>query len=144
MQRNRPPNLGLWSPPGGKLDTATGESPFASAAREAQEEIGISISPNDLHLAGVISEQGMEGNWLMFLFEVLSPLGSCPPPHPEGKFQFFTEQELKHLRVPQTDREMLWPLFWEHRRGFFAAHCQIGPEERKWHVLQSSHGTAHH
>jgi len=31
-------NRGLWSPCGGKLDMAAGESPFACACREAAEE----------------------------------------------------------------------------------------------------------
>ena len=33
LERAREPNRGLWSPPGGKLETATGESPHACAAR---------------------------------------------------------------------------------------------------------------
>jgi len=28
LLRAKPPNLGVWSPIGGKLETATGESPF--------------------------------------------------------------------------------------------------------------------
>ena len=28
------------------------------------------------------------------------------------------------LPIPRTDAEQLWPLFWRHRGGFFAAHCR--------------------
>jgi 8-oxo-dGTP diphosphatase len=35
MERAQEPNLGLWSPCGGKLHTDTGESPYACACREA-------------------------------------------------------------------------------------------------------------
>src|SRR4029077_15024535 len=71
MERAQEPNRGYWSPCGGKLHTETGESPYACACREAQEELGLSILPGDLHLTGLISEHGYEGqaHWLMFLFE---------------------------------------------------------------------------
>src|SRR5687768_12498418 len=71
LKRTRPPNLGLWSPPGGKLDISAGESPFGAAAREAEEELGIKVEATDLHLTGIVSEQGPDGNWLMFLFEIV-------------------------------------------------------------------------
>ena len=35
LERRKEPNLGLWSPCGGKLKTETGESPYACACREA-------------------------------------------------------------------------------------------------------------
>src|SRR4051812_42890599 len=71
MQRLREPNKGLWSPCGGKLITGIGESPYACACREAAEELNLEITPPDLHLLGVVSEFGCEGqaHWLMFLFE---------------------------------------------------------------------------
>ena len=50
LERAQEPNLGLWSPCGGKLHTDTGESPYACACREAQEELGLVLSPSDLHL----------------------------------------------------------------------------------------------
>ena len=72
LERAQEPNLGLWSPCGGKLHTDTGESPYACACREAQEELGLTLSPSDLHLTGLVSEHGYQGqtHWLMFLFEV--------------------------------------------------------------------------
>ena len=46
LERAQEPNLGLWSPCGGKLHTDTGESPYACACREAQEELGLALSPS--------------------------------------------------------------------------------------------------
>src|ERR1043165_3310722 len=71
MERLREPNQGLWSPCGGKLMTDLGESPYACACREAREEMAREVSPCDLHLLGMVSEYGYEGqaHWLMFLFE---------------------------------------------------------------------------
>ncbi|HZR17062.1 MAG TPA: NUDIX domain-containing protein [Verrucomicrobiae bacterium] len=125
MERAQEPNLGLWSPCGGKLRTELGESPYACARREAAEELQLEIPLSAFHLAGMVSEHGYEGknHWLMFLFEVKTRLKVLPPPHREGKFQFFTRNEVVQLALPQTDRERLWPWFWEHRGGFFAAHC---------------------
>jgi 8-oxo-dGTP diphosphatase len=140
LERRQEPNLGLWSPCGGKLKTAAGESPYACARREAHEEIGLSISATDLHLTGLISEHGYEGraHWLMFLFEVKKRLAELPPPHREGRFGFFTAEALDHLPLPQTDREQIWPLFWRHRGGFFAAHCHCHADGRNEWTLQES------
>jgi 8-oxo-dGTP diphosphatase len=137
LERAREPNRGLWSPCGGKLHMDTGESPYACACREAREELGLSLQPADLHLAGLISEHGYEGHahWLMFLFEVKPRLSQLPPPIAEGRFQFFPPGEIASLRVPQTDREQIWPLFWKHRGGFFAAHCHCHADGRNtWTV----------
>src|SRR5947209_6517152 len=91
LERAKEPNLGLWSPCGGKLDQVVGESPYACACREAQEELGLAIGPADLHLTGIVSEHGYEGNshWLMFLFEVKQRITRLPEAHREGRFQFF-------------------------------------------------------
>ena len=72
LLRTRPPNLGVWSPPGGKLETALGESPFECAARETQEETGLAAAPADFHLFALISEKAYEGetHWMLFLFRL--------------------------------------------------------------------------
>jgi 8-oxo-dGTP diphosphatase len=140
LQRRQQPNLGFWSPCGGKLDTRSGESPYACACREAAEEMGLSLVPSDLHLTGIVSEYGYLGqaHWLMFLFEVRPRLTAVPPPHREGTFQFFTRESLSGLRVPQTDAEMIWPLFWKHRGSFFAAHCHTSPQTGNIWTLEES------
>jgi 8-oxo-dGTP diphosphatase len=126
MLRKQEPNLGLWSPCGGKLDMASGESPYACACREANEEIGFAIRPGDLHLTGVVCEQAYHGeaHWLMFLFEVFPRLSSLPPDHREGCFGFFPKPALASLPLPRTDADQIWPLFWQHRGGYFAARCR--------------------
>lgn len=140
LHRAQQPNLGLWSPCGGKLHTDDGESPYACACREAGEEIGIHLGPADLHLTGLVSEHGFQGqtHWLMFLFEVTRKLTSLPPEHPEGRFQFFPRHALAGLAIPDTDRESIWPWFWQHRGGFFAAHCYSGPAGTNLWTLEES------
>ncbi len=140
LERAQEPNLGLWSPCGGKLHTHTGESPYACACREAGEEMGLQLSASDLHLTGLTSEHGYQGqcHWLMFLFEVKRRLTTVPPVHEEGRFQFFPRGALDTLNIPQTDRERIWPWFWQHRGGFFAAHCHCYPDGRNEWTLQES------
>ncbi|MBI3881286.1 MAG: NUDIX domain-containing protein [Verrucomicrobia bacterium] len=140
LERAQEPNRGLWSPPGGKLHQDDGESPHACAAREAHEELGLELTPRDLHLTGLVSEHGYEGqaHWLMFLFEVQPRLGKVPPPMREGRFQFFSRAALDGISLPQTDREKIWPLFWQHRGGFFAAHCRCHSDGRNdWIIAES-------
>ena len=140
LERAREPNRGLWSPCGGKLRTDEGESPYACACREAAEELGLTLSPSDLHLTGIISENGYEGraHWLMFLFEVIPHVERVPPPHPEGLFRFFRRRAITRLKIPTTDREKIWPLFWRHRRGYFAAHCRCRPRRPNQWTLEES------
>ncbi|HLX70153.1 MAG TPA: NUDIX domain-containing protein [Verrucomicrobiae bacterium] len=137
LERAQEPNRGFWSPCGGKLHTDTGESPYACACREAEEELGLKLSASDLHLAGLVSEHGYQGqsHWLMFLFEVKRKLKTVPPEHREGRFQFFQREALTHLKIPQTDAGKIWPWFWEYRGGFFAAHCHCHSDGRnEWRL----------
>jgi 8-oxo-dGTP diphosphatase len=140
LERAQEPNLGFWSPCGGKLHTDVGESPYACACREAEEELGVKLSASDLHLAGIVSEHGYQGqsHWLMFLFEVKMKLKTLPPAHREGRFEFFPRAALAGLKIPQTDREQIWPWFWEFRGGFFAAHCHCHPDGRNEWKLEEA------
>lgn len=140
LHRAQDPNLGLWSPPGGKLDVASGESPYACGCREVHEELGLVLRPTDLHLTGVVSERGYGGaaHWLMFLFEIRPRLEALPPPHREGTFAFVPRASLHTLPLPPTDAEQIWPLFWRHRGGFFSAHCRCGADGTfQWELEES-------
>jgi 8-oxo-dGTP diphosphatase len=142
LERGQEPNRGCWSPCGGKLHTDDGESPYACACREAGEEMGLELRPADLHLTGIVSEHGYQGqaHWLMFLFEVKRRLTELPPDHREGRFRFFARAALAGLKLPETDRESIWPWFWEYRGGFFAGHCHCYPDGRNvWALEESVH-----
>ena len=144
MERTREPNQGMWSPCGGKLITEIGESPYVCACREAREEMGLKLTAADLHLLGIVSEEGYLGqaHWLMFLFSVKPRLRELPPPHAEGRFAFFARGELSGLKLPPTDLEQIWPLVWMHRGGFFAARCRTVPDAiNEWTVEESRPGT---
>ena len=129
IQRTKAPNLGCWSPIGGKLEMGLGESPFECAVRETFEETGVRVTTEDLHLFGMISEKGYEGqsHWLMFLFDCRQPLKALPATIDEGRFAFFAREELGNVAVPETDRTLLWPVYDEHRRGFIAYRAECHP-----------------
>jgi 8-oxo-dGTP diphosphatase len=130
LLRAKPPNLGVWSPIGGKLEMARGESPFECAVRETREETGFEIAARDLHLFSVIAEKAYEGesHWLMFLFRCRRPLPGQPPDISEGKFGFFSRAAVDALPIPETDRTALWPTYDAHRDRFVAlkADCRPG------------------
>lgn len=131
MLRAKQPNLGVWSPIGGKLEMGTGESPFQCAVREIGEEVGLTVKDSDLHLFAMIAEKAYQGHnhWLMFLFHCKLPLEALPPDISEGKFAFWTREQIKSLEIPETDAKALWPIYDQYRDRFVAlrADCSVSP-----------------
>jgi 8-oxo-dGTP diphosphatase len=129
LLRAKPPNLGIWSPIGGKLETATGESPFECAVRETAEETGFAVETHDLHLFAMIAEKAYEGqsHWLMFLFRCKRPIPGLPPEISEGKFGFFSRAAIETLAVPETDRRALWPIYDSYRDRFVSLKADCAP-----------------
>ncbi len=138
LLRAKQPNLGVWTPIGGKLDMATGESPFECAVRETREETGLRVSPADLHLFAMIAEKAYQGetHWLMFLFRCQKPIATLPPDIAEGKFAFFSREQIKDLPIPETDKAALWPIYDQYRDGFVALKADCGRSPIKITVEQ--------
>jgi 8-oxo-dGTP diphosphatase len=127
--RSKSPNRGNWSPIGGKLEMAAGESPFECAVRETAEETGLRIDVGDLHLFAMIAEKSYEGqsHWLMFLFRCRRRLESLPPDISEGHFAFFSREAIDHLPIPDTDRAALWPIYDRYQDRFVALRADCAP-----------------
>lgn len=143
LRRAREPNRGFCSPIGGKLDTATGESPAACAQREIREEAGIDVPLDRLHLMGLISEQSPEGHWLLFYFRVVGAVEVKAGPMNEGVLEWHATAELDGLPIPETDRRIIWPLVAAveargptERHGFFSVHVDLMDGTLKWQVQQ--------
>lgn len=151
LRRAKEPNKGLCSPIGGKLDMHTGESPAQCAQREIEEEAGIRVPIERLHLGGLISEQAYEGkgHWLLFYYRVLGPVKVEWTQIREGTLEWFHPHEIDALPLPETDRRIIWPLIKRSeqsydetvsgsRPGFFALHidCTQGEGQMKWAVEQ--------
>ncbi|MEM8835427.1 MAG: NUDIX domain-containing protein [Planctomycetota bacterium] len=142
LERAKNPNKGLFSPIGGKLDTALGESPTRCAQREIHEETGLVIPVERLHLGGIISEQAFGGdtNWLMFWFRVLGPVELEPVEMNEGRLDWHEPESITDLPLPATDREVIWPVVNRHDGGFFALHIDCRQEPMAWTLEESRPG----
>ena len=136
IRRNKAPNKGFWSPPGGKLNMSEGESPYECARREALEETGVSLVDNDLSLFGYVSEKGYETttNWLMFLFDCKKVFTKLPDDIDEGVFRFFPREAIAKLPVPPSDHQLVWPFFDKRSEGF----CGIRADCRERDSLKLS------
>lgn len=144
LHRRRPPNDELYSPIGGKLDREAGESPTACALREIHEEADLELTPRELHLAGIVSETGYLGamHWLMFLYEVNRPVSVERTEFEEGRLEWHSREGIANLPLPETDREVIWPLFWRYRGRFFAAHIDCTGERMTWRLEQPAEDAA--
>ncbi len=116
-----------------------GESPFECARREALEETGLSLSNQDLHLFGYVSEKNYEGNdhWLMFLFESHILLDRKPPTFDEGNYEFFSRPQIDSLDIPPSDTELIWPFYDRRKVGFWGINADCGEGKPKL-VIEAS------
>jgi 8-oxo-dGTP diphosphatase len=138
LHRRKEPNQDLYSPIGGKLETHLGESPAACALREVHEEADLKLRPTDLHLTGLVSETGYLGqaHWLMFLYEVTGPVIVTRQTFAEGRLEWHAPEAIAALPIPDTDRSVIWPLFWRYRGRFFSAHIDCRGEGLRWRLEQ--------
>jgi 8-oxo-dGTP diphosphatase len=130
IQRVKAPNQGCWSPVGGKLDMQIGESPYECARREAEEEVGLKLTDQDLHCFGYISEKSYEGasHWLMFLFDCRIVMDSLPSAIDEGHFEFFSREAIDQLNIPATDHTLVWPYFDQYHESFIGLRANCDPQ----------------
>jgi 8-oxo-dGTP diphosphatase len=130
IHRLNEPNKGLYSPIGGKLQMELGESPSQCAQREIEEEAGIHVDLADLHLTGLVSERAFAGqtHWLMFCYEMMTPVVVTRTQIREGKLEWHDPATIEQLNIPETDRQVIWPLFQQFRGQFFHVHidCAAG------------------
>jgi 8-oxo-dGTP diphosphatase len=147
LHRIKAPNLGLCSPIGGKLEMHKGESPMQCAVREIQEEAGITVSIERVHLGGLIAETAFEGkgHWLLFYFRVLGPVQVATGPMNEGELRWHHPDEIDSLPLPATDREIIWPMIRKHEHsgpagtpGFFALHIDCSRGALTWTIEQET------
>lgn len=143
LHRRKPPNRDLYSPIGGKLEQPIGESPAACAIREVAEETGVRVAAPELHLTGIVSEAGFDDrtHWLMFLYEVTRPVDPAEiaaedHDFDEGRLEWHDPATVGNLPIPDTDRRVIWPLFWRYRHRFFAAHIDCHGGDLTWRLEQ--------
>ncbi len=145
LHRRKEPNIDRYSPIGGKLELAEGESPHACAIREIEEESGLALGSDELRMMGMVSETAYEGttHWLIFLFEVTRPVGHSEIPNmefDEGVLEWVPARRVAELDIPDTDRRVLWPQVQRHRGGFFSIHIDCRDDPFTWELLESMGG----
>lgn len=142
LHRHKAPNKGMYSPIGGKLEVGEGEGPTDCAIREIHEEAGVTVSAEEVHLLGVVSETAyqQETHWLIFLFEVMRTIGHdeiASMEFDEGVLEWVDPDRVADLDIPETDRQVMWPMVNRHRGGFFMAHIDCRTEPFTWTVQES-------
>jgi 8-oxo-dGTP diphosphatase len=102
MHRNKEPNLGLWTAPGGKIES--GESPHETARREMAEETGLEVG--DLYLRGICTLVSplQEWSWYLFVFVTTRFQGTLKADEREGNLAWVPlEEYFTDLPIPQAD-----------------------------------------
>lgn len=148
LHRAKAPNSGLYSPIGGKLEPATGESPHQCAVREIFEETGLQLTPSDVRLAGTVAETAYEGagHWLLFLFDVTRAVGHdeiAEMQFDEGTLEWIELDRIGELPLPETDRNIIWPLVRQHQGGFFSCHIDCRRDPMTWTIDESVQSVSH-
>jgi 8-oxo-dGTP diphosphatase len=106
-----------------------GRITFECAVRETEEETGFVIETKDLHLFAMIAEKAYEGqsHWLLFLFRCRRSIPYQPTDMAEGRFGFFSREAIESLKLPETDRAALWPIFDRYKESFVALRADCSP-----------------
>jgi 8-oxo-dGTP diphosphatase len=77
----------------------------------------------------MIAEKAYEGSnhWLMFLFDSQLAVPELPEAIAEGRFSFFSREQIDSLPIPETDRQGLWAIYDNYRDSFVSARANCEP-----------------
>jgi 8-oxo-dGTP diphosphatase len=106
LKRNRPPHVGLWSPPGGKIEL--GEAPVECCIRETFEETGLTITKPRLRAIKTTVDLAYPVYWTLFVFQA-NMAGGTLQQTLEGELRWIPLEEMGNYPRPYTDMR-----YWEH------------------------------
>ena len=112
LKRARPPQVGFWSPPGGKLEL--GESPQEGCIREIYEETGLTIREPKLRVIQTVIDKAYPVHWLLFIFRVDDSVGDIHTTD-EGELRWIPLGDLDTIPRPYADRQY-WAHLWRDGR----------------------------
>ncbi len=103
LKRRKAPNIGLYTPVGGKLHPF--ESPEQAAYRETMEETGIEVE-NFRYWGSLVETSPADYNWVSFVYH--AEVEYCEPIDcSEGTLKWIDQIDLRKLKAPDTD----WHLY---------------------------------
>ena len=143
LHRRKHPNPGRYSPIGGKMEIAEGETPHECAKREIFEEAGIEIGDEHLRMTALVAEKAYQGqmHWMLFCFEVTRRIDPSELPRSEfdeGTLEWVPVDEVENLNLPETDQRILWPLLKprRHQPGFVMLEIDCGGDDLVWKIVE--------
>ena len=108
VKRGRPPLAGEWSIPGGVLEV--GEMLREAAVREAQEETGLTVAPNQI--LGVYDRVLREGTRVLYHYVLIDFLcrrvsGELTPGSDADEVRWFKREEIDGLNLAADTAEVI-------------------------------------
>lgn len=99
LKRAKPPNAGLFTPVGGKVDPY--ETPVSAVRREVLEETGITLG--EVRLNGILTETSpIDYNWVSFVYTATIAYREIAV-SAEGSLHWIAREDLHTVPTPPTD-----------------------------------------
>jgi 8-oxo-dGTP diphosphatase len=110
LRRRKPPNLGLYNAPGGKIEPH--EDPYTACLREVYEETGLRLPQATLRAVITVITRSTGAQWLLFVFVADRP-PALPDPiaTDEGDLSWVSLEDIAALPVVSDIPLMLPHLF---------------------------------
>lgn len=106
LKRRKPPYVGRWVAPGGKVER--GESPAEGALRELREETGLSAARVELRAVVTETSERDDWQWLIFVYRAHELAGRADSDEREGELRWWhLRDEVPGLDLPPADRHFL-------------------------------------
>lgn len=100
LKRRNPPEIGLWSAPGGKMEL--GESPQQCVIREIREETGLTITNPLLRGIVTVYDTSWPIHWLLFIFRADEFSGELLQTD-EGELAWIPIHQFAEYPMPYSD-----------------------------------------
>lgn len=102
LRRNRPPHVGRWTAPGGKLEL--GESPDEGVIREMLEETGLTVIKPVLRGIVTVYDIAYPIHWLLFIYRADHTAGqvAAADTH-EGELRWIPLDRVMQMEMPRAD-----------------------------------------